>query len=96
MPFEGVGFNGRAETPPVPGRLAVPTTGGRAGRRAEPCRAPSDGTRFSSSGSRAFPRGKAMIEPEMVSYALRYDLQPFHIDTVAATGSGVGGSPGSR
>ena len=31
MPFEGVGFNGRAETPPVPGRLAVPTTVGPGG-----------------------------------------------------------------
>jgi acyl dehydratase len=47
-------------------------------------------------GEQGVSRGKAMIEPEMVSYALRYDLQPFHIDTVAATGSGVGGSPGSR
>ena len=96
MPFEGVGFNGRAETPPVPGRLAVPTTVGPGGAERRTMPHTERWYEVFELGEQGVSRCKAMIEPEMVSYALRYDLQPFHIDTVAATGSGVGGSPGSR
>lgn len=83
MPFEGVGFDGRAETPPVRGRLAVPATVGPGGTARRTMPRTERWYEAFELGERSVSPGKAMIEPEMVSYALRYDLPPFHIDGVA-------------